>query len=291
MNKCRLLICLAILILLGCGKKPRSRPWQISIQEKNLSAAQFTDNVAVAIHEGIPSAKATVDETLVLTVRIGGTESLCNLENAWRDCAAEPAGRVDVVTRHVDALRSAFSSTNQDSISLEEIVPVIKDKTWLDETARQGMQIYHEQLAADLFVTYAADGPSQLRFIDQKEFMSFGLSAAKMRINALSNLASRLPKIERLGEGPLYMLTAGGTFESSLLLLANIWKEQEKAVDGRIVVAVPSRELILFTGENAHEAVQQMRSTVADIQTDGNYLISATILLRDNDRWVPLFKN
>ena len=87
------------------------------------------------------------------------------------------------------------------------------------------------------------------------------------------------------------MLVAGGTFEASLLLISNVWDDQDVAVDGRVVVAAPARDLIMFTGENAVEAVQQMRRTVEDIHIGGSYLISKTILVRDNGEWVPLVED
>ena len=287
MDKRTLMVYVVAFTVLGCGKT-KTLPWQASIQQAEITGAEFTYCVAMAIREAIPHANVNVDKPLKITVELDTGHSLCNLDNAWLECATEPEIRIDVVMRHVEALKTAFAAGAGHHLDLKDIVPIVKDKTWIDEVTGQGMQVYREQLAADLFVTYAVDGSNQLRFVDQHEFAAFDLPVEEIRKHALSNLVARLPKVERLGQGPLYMLAAGGTFESSLLLLSSIWGEQAKAVDGRVVVAVPSRELLLFTGENAHEAVQQMRSIVADIQADGNYLISETILVRDQDRWVPL---
>ena len=41
---------------------------------------------------------------------------------------------------------------------------------------------------------------------------------------------------------------AGGTFEASLLLLDDLWQEHDDAVDSRLLVAIPSGEILLFTG-------------------------------------------
>ena len=101
-------------------------------------------------------------------------------------------------------------------------------------------------------------------------------------------MRNRLPKIERYGDGPLYMLAAGGTLEASLLLMADIWQDLEVAVDGRLVAAAPSRDLLMFTGENASEAVQQMRDMVAKIHRDETYLVSRELLIRNNNRWERL---
>lgn len=287
MIKPTLVICSLVLPLLGCAKKANPQRWQTSIQQTKLTGDQFTQLVVAAIREALPDANVQVDQPLRIQVETDAGQSVCNLDNAWRECATDPEIRVDVVIRHVEALQRAFAAGVQ-PLDLKDVVPVVRDERWIRQVRSQGMQVYHERLAADLFVTYAVDASEQLRFVNQDEFLAFKLSPEDMRRIALSNLADRLPKVQRLGEGPLYMLAAGGTFESSLLLLPGVWEEQQEAVDGRLLVAVPSRELLLFTGENSQDAVRHMRRTVANILSGGNYLISDTILVRERNRWTAL---
>lgn len=274
------------MVILGCGKK--TQPWQTRVQQPKLDSAEFTAIVADAIREAVPTAKVQIDESLAIAVQSGDSESSFYLDNAWRECRDDPEIRVDVVMRQLEALEDGITAMQSNAPpNLEYIVPVIKDKRWLDQSGKQGLQVYREPLAADFFVTYAEDGPSQLRFVNSEEFEAFEMKADELRAKAVENLGSRLTTVERHGEGPLYMLVAGGTFEASLLLLPDVWSDQQPAVDGRIVVGVPSRDLVLFTGENASEAIQQMRTAVKNVHVDGNYLISQTLLVLDQGRWIP----
>jgi uncharacterized protein YtpQ (UPF0354 family) len=173
-------------------------------------------------------------------------------------------------------------------LKIDDIVPLIKGSKWLAESDSQGMNVHRENVAADLFVVYGEDGPDYLRFVNRDAYAELGLSAKVMRATALDNLRARLPKIERFGEGPVYMLAAGGTFESSLLLMPEVWKDVDEAVDGRVIAATPSRDLLMFTGENALEAISEMRQMAEKIHRDGNYLVSKELLMLSDGVWERL---
>lgn len=281
---------ISILILVafvGCGRKQPS--WQTRIQQSDLSAAQFTEIVADAARATLPGAQVEILDSLKLNVSAETGDCVCHLDNAWQECRSNETTRVEVVTRHLHTMESAFqSAAHKHVVDINKIVPMLKSILWIDECKRQGLSIYHEQLAADVYVVYAEDGADQFAFVNEETFQSFGLSPVQLRRKSLANLAARLPEPERHGEGPLYMLVAGGTYEASLLLVDDVWENQDPAVDGRMVVAVPARDLVLFTGENATEAVQQMETIVDDIHSDGNYLISRTTFVREGNQWLPL---
>ena len=188
---------------------------------------------------------------------------------------------------HLETLHNTIEIDPDEQIQLHKLVPVIKDKLWVRETTERGLLVHHELIVGDLFTVYAEDHPTQLRYLSQEDIKSLSLTSEQLRTRSVNNLRKLLPKVERHGEGPTYMLTAGGTFEASLLLVSEVWKSQEPSVSGRVVAAVPARDLILFTGENEREAIVQMREKVREIHQSGNYLISETLLMLDDGKWIP----
>lgn len=262
--------------------------WRQQVQSPDLTAEEFTQAFATAISESLSGVRVEVAGPLAVDFDSEWGEGTCHLDNAWQECLHTPDARADVLRRQLRALRETLEREQKPAtVNIEQIVPVIKARSWAASVADLGGDPARYPLAADIVVAYAEDGADQLRFLSANEMEALNLPSEQLAATAVENLRSRIDNIRRIGEGPLYMLAAGGTFEASLLLMESVWDDQEKSVDGRIVVAVPSRELILFTGENSTSAIQQMRSAVNDIHTDGSYLISRKLLLRDGKRWIP----
>jgi uncharacterized protein YtpQ (UPF0354 family) len=80
-------------------------------------------------------------------------------------------------------------------------------------------------------------------------------------------------------------MVADGNYESSLLLAENLWDDQAKAVQGEIVAAVPSRDVLLFTGSASTEGLRELRAAVANLHANGSRAISATLIVRRNGLW------
>lgn len=293
-KKLSILVLLAVM-LAGCRKSP-SRTWEDRAGDANLGADEFTQVVVEAIHAQMPHVKATILEPLVLNFEVsdaGGSleagEGTWYLNNAWKQCRNSPETRAEVIRQHLATIRSTMNVDQSDPMATANLVPIIKDTIWLQDAAKNGLQIPSIPLAADLHIVIANDDePSGLRFLNQNSLQAMDESLAELLQVAVKNLRSRLPAIERHGDGPLYMLTSGGTFESSLLLLNEVWEQQQQVVDGRIVVAVPSRDLLLFTGERSADGIAEMRRIANDIQQTGNYLISPTVLMRQDGNWTAL---
>ena len=285
----RAIILLLLLLLAtsfgGCRRKA-TEPWQQRLQAKELSESQFTEIVAQAISELLPKCKVKVSGPLEVSVTPSAGSTTCYLGNVWKEIRADPQRRVDLVQKHLEALQSTIEMmANQSQINRNDIVPMVKDKVWLEESEQQQLDVYRQSLVADISVVFAIDGEHQLAFLSNEEVQQLGLSDGGLRRLAIENLKKKLTKPARHGEGPLYMMTAGGTFEASLLLFDDVWEDQDAAVDGSLVVAIPSRDLLMFTGANAPEAIQQMRSQVNEVFANGSYLISRTLLVRDGAGW------
>lgn len=106
-----------------------------------------------------------------------------------------------------------------------------------------------------------------------------------MKELAIENLRRILPPIEKHGGDPYYMLTAGGDYVASLILFDDLWTEFADTVEGAIVAAVPSRDVLLFTSDKSPVGITAIRKVIDKITATGGYLISTTMLRRDGSVW------
>jgi len=86
-------------------------------------------------------------------------------------------------------------------------------------------------------------------------------------------------------------VSAGDDYTSSLLVVNGLWSSPERfKVKGDVVVAIPSRELILVTGtENGK--VNEFRRYVANVYAKGQFPLSQTLLVYRNNRFTKFTGN
>jgi uncharacterized protein YtpQ (UPF0354 family) len=107
-------------------------------------------------------------------------------------------------------------------------------------------------------IVYAEDSPKNIRYLTSPDLDKAGITRKELRAIASENLKTLLPKIERRGGEGLYMVTAGGDYEASLLVVDSIWTDGQMRVKGDFVVAVPTRDLLLVTGTQEAEGIQKV---------------------------------
>jgi uncharacterized protein YtpQ (UPF0354 family) len=212
------------------------------------------------------------------------------LDNVWKECRNSPADRAEICDRYLKALVAARNGMDESAgpPPTNNIVPVIKDDLFMADMRKrvQGTNaLVAEKLVADLWIAYAVDRDDQIRFLTEGDRQKLGIPLAELRPLAIGNLRHVIKEVSSRGEGPLHMITAGGTYEASLLLSDKLWGGMTNVVQGDFVAAVPSRDVLLFTGSRSPDAIRQMRATAEEIHKDGSYLISKTLLVRRQGRW------
>ena len=173
------------------------------------------------------------------------------------------------------------------------VVPVIKDRPWLEESrqallsrgAKEVPEHVYEDFSPDLIILYAEDSAKNIRYLAPKDLELAKIERQELRALACENLKRLLPKIERHGTNGLYMLTAGGDYEASLLLLDSIWSGGQMDVNGDVVVAIPSRDLLLVTGSQNPQGIEKVRQMVKEASTGGSYRRTQKLFVYRNGRF------
>jgi uncharacterized protein YtpQ (UPF0354 family) len=91
--------------------------------------------------------------------------------------------------------------------------------------------------------------------------------------------------MERHGNNGFYMMSAGGYYEASLLLLDWIWRDVRMVVKGDIVVAIPTRDVLLVTGSQDPEGLAKVKQIVADASNRGTYRLTSKLFVYRDGRF------
>ena len=200
-------------------------------------------------------------------------------ENLWAIFLDSEPPRYEDVSNF---LRKALSDPSDEKPTRSQIVPLIRHEEWVG--VAEGNTIA-ESFAGDLLLVYALDWPEKTTSLTRKECRELGLDEAELKEIAIANLAAKLVEVERHGDGPLYMITADGAYESSILLLDHIWDHVAPLVNGDTIASIPTRDVLLFTGSASREGLAALRDHTEKTFALGNYRISKAFLRRVSGQW------
>ena len=215
-------------------------------------------------------------------VNASGKEATSFLHNAWIEYSRSTADRRELLKRHI----SVASTLAQEPIPLEttQIVAMVKDSQYVG-TFEPKFEKVTEHLCGDLWIVYAQDLPDRMLTIKRETLNPVGIDVAALRKLALENLHRIMPAAEQHGDGPWFLLTAGGDYTASLLLFDGLWEDIADTVDGDVVAVAPARDVLLYTGSNSREGLKAIRERAANIVATGNYVVSDTLFVRAGGRW------
>ena len=268
---------------------PNSVDWRRELSKNKLTREEFCNLCAEVARELFPEAlveHAPSGDELRITPKNGKLYTAF-LENIWRSSKQDASSRVSQVERFFRIIGSSQNGSD-DLPQLASIVPVIKDEEYLNNARKNGnekVSLVHEHLVADLWIVYCIDKPETITTLKIEILSQLQLGQQPLRAIAIENLKRILPPVERHGDGPVYMLTAGSDYVASLLLFDDLWEEVGSSINGDIIAAVPSRDVILFTSSSSSEGILNMRQSVTRISETGGYLVSTTMLRRHDGGW------
>lgn len=270
------------------GTAPNNN-WRDALAKDELSKKEFCELCLVAMSDLFPDIVVEPGESYD-QFKVGRKDRepiTVFLENIWRQTRHAPESREQGVERFLRVF-GRLSSSASELPQLNCIVPMIKDEGYFDvsrKLSKEDAPFANEHLVGDLWIVYAIDTPDSMLTLQRSHLSDLGLEVSELKELAVTNLTRILPPIERHGEGPVYMLTAGGDYVASLLLLDDVWAELQHETSGAILAAVPSRDVLLFTDSSSKEGLEQMKATISRVMESGGYLVSNTILKRSDTGW------
>ena len=252
----------------------------VAICAEMLTPPAFTQEFARALARTRPSANVSVAGDLKLMIKeTDGLVRNIQLNNAYNEYKLDPQ-RFDDLVATFSAIFSQ-SASKEAGLDRTRIVPVIKDRQWLDELHNtlkaRGVAQQHlaDRFNDELVIVYAQDDPNRMRYLTTQE--DFGLSREELRSLAIANLKRVLPKIEMGRVGDVALMSAGGNYEASLLLIDDIWSSGQIQVNGDIVVAIPTRDTLLVTGSRSRSGLKLVRELTAKFKAQGPYELTDTL--------------
>ena len=149
-----------------------------------------------------------MDGDLAISVRRqNGNKVSVSLTNRYPDYKSDPANFAAIVDLIVGSLSEKRRASRE--ADRMRIVPVIKDREWLDEvrqsikTSGKAQDVLFEEFNKELVMVFAEDTEKRMRYLLSTD--DIGVERKELRKLAVDNLARILPKIEMQGDDVLAM--------------------------------------------------------------------------------------
>jgi hypothetical protein len=148
-----------------------------------MTREEFTREFAELLRQERPELKVAIVGDLELKVTSAdGRDSSTFLDNAYNIYKQDPQARAEVVRRFVAASLET-AGVSQSPVDRTRVVPVIKDRPWLEETrqallsrgAKELPEHVFDDFTADLIIVYAEDLPHNIRYLTPADLGKAGI--------------------------------------------------------------------------------------------------------------------
>lgn len=246
--------------------------------------AAFTEYVAAQLRRAIRGA--TVKVKGPLTLELG--ELQANLDRIFIFCNRNTAGCANEIANYVKGVAEVYRDRTAPP-SKAAVRIIVRTKTYLAATQatmpKDGAKLQPRPLAGDLVMLPALDMPRTIKMLDEKDNAALGLSADEIFKLGFDNLRKQLKPLmsvakvtgaDQIGE------LSGDTYHSSRLALFESWSPLAKVHGGKLVVAAPASDMVLYAGDDLPKAIEALRTLVKTAAARAPAPLSNELL-----RWTP----
>lgn len=182
-----------------------------------------------------------------------------------------------------------FKSTK---VNVEKILPRIENIQFIKEHIEGNLvmeNVVYLQINQELVVFFVEEREDKFYSLQKNDLVNFGFSIEDLLKKATTNLAN-LPNILSHNTNGLVRVSSDGVYESSLILLDVLLRQQYYNVPGQIVVALPTRDKFFVTGSEDFENLSQLRGLIKDIKNKGYSMISDKLFLLNDYNKFEIFE-
>jgi uncharacterized protein YtpQ (UPF0354 family) len=221
-----------------------------------------------------------------LTLMIGTMQA--NLDRVFLFCTRNRAGCDREIATYVRAAAQVYKDKFAPP-SKQTIRIIVRTRAYVAKSQaaipKEGPKLQLRELAGSLVMIPAIDMPRTIRMVTEKDNQTLGLTPDEVFKLGLANLRDRLKplmEVAKIAQRGQIGHLSGDPYHSSRLALHSSWAPLVKAHGGKLVVAVPATDTVLYVGDDTPAAVDALRTLAKSVLTRAPAPLSSELL-----RWTP----
>lgn len=254
-----------------------------------MSAEMFSALVTARLRP-LPEIEIRGGKGLALQLRVCGQDTTAQLERAYEKYRAAPESLTSVIDEWIQALvrgeMETLRGTDEFARLAPQLFPQMMTAQQWSAKREQGLRLVIRPLVQDLGIAIVIDRASEIEYVQIETIPQWGVDAQQVYEAAFQNLERAARNVEIVAHGAgdeiLLMDSSGDGYAAAHVLLPTRWREWQARVPGELVLALPTRDLLLGFSRT-HPAFDELRAQVqADAQTQPNGLFPYLLCVRDN---------
>ena len=254
-----------------------------------MSAEMFSALVTARLRP-LPDIEIQGGKGLALQLRVRGQETTAYLERAYAKYRAAPETLTPVIDEWIVGLArgemETLRGTDQFARLAPQLFPQLMTAQQWSAKREQGLRLVIRPLVQDLGIALVLDRANEIEFVQIEAIPAWGVDAQQLYETALQNLERAATELETVssgeGDSVLLMDSFADGYAAARALLPRRWREWRTRITGELVLAMPTRDLLLGFSRT-HPAFDELRAQVAeDAQSQPNGLFSHLLIVRDN---------
>lgn len=171
-----------------------------------------------------------------------------------------------------------------------KVLPRIKNTNFvsasenLTSDATRSMPIT-EPLVGDLVLAYAVDIGDRYVALSEATASEFNIDLKTVRQTSEFNALPALRGIRMNPHGKLVELICSDNMMACSLLFPALWNQIEGQAGGPVVVAVPHRDTVIYARADDAEAIEELKSAMAQFDFEDTHALSKQLFVRANEGW------
>lgn len=267
--------------------------------EDVLTEEELADEYIAVIHKKLPGLSVKKTSKLDIEFKTkSGFQQNTNIYNAYLEYKASPEDLSSILDQYsnsfVETLSQLSESESSNSIEIDRIFPVIKDKSYIlqislmmkEKYGRDEMPFFYTKINDELNLVFALDSENSIRFLTNEEVENLVESNGDLLTLSLKNLKREFSGLNLKGDpSSVSMLVADGNYEASFFLVDGLWSKQTFPVKGDIVVHIPARDTVIITGSQDLQGLETVASIMSQNLNKWSHSITNVGFIRENGAW------
>ncbi len=240
-----------------------------------ISQQEFTRIYRDSLVKLYPAASYTINQDLQITGQYNGREIAHFLVNAYNEYTGSPSSLKSIVSRYS---RSSSATYRSNPVDPNKIMPVIMNAEYADSLKRyieenngesSELQPVYAAYNEKLVILFAEDYGDSISYITREKIMELNMAADTLQTIAIKNLAKAIQPLKTSRDNGVNTIAAGGRYETSLILLNNVWSTRSMQALGKIIIAIPAKGLLFVTGDHDPDTVDRIREKASEAWENG----------------------
>lgn len=238
----------------------------------------------------LPEVEIQGGKGLALQLRVRGQDTTAQLERAYERYRAAPDALTPVIDELIQGLVRGETQMLRGTDAFTQVAPKLFPQfmtapQW-SAKREQGLRLVIRPLVQDLGIALVIDRGSEIEYVQIEAIPAWGVDAQQLYDTAMQNLerAALLVETTSSGQGDETLLMDARTdgYAAARALLPARWRDWQTRVQGELVLAMPTRDLLLGFART-HPAFDDLRAQIKrDAEAEQNGLFSNLLVVRDN---------